>query len=449
MANNVIDAINMVVPMNPIIASFKDYTVTFTPDANSTLGSLHADFMAKFNLGPYEFSYISLNSISGEIVLGTVGNSYYKLLSDYAYEDNSYKFTIHDTGDTSIFTKDILTDIKSKYIRYLQEIDDEKMAIQLNAEMMQNNYSNSDYVDYNNIINNPPYGYDTIVNSTLLREYIAQSSRIQDSIYNSYINSNINNANNTDIVNNASNANDANTANNANTETKSDNPIGSNQPDSSLEERIMHILLSEMRYIMGGNSHDNINNEANNNSINDENVNSNVALEHKNNNELKNNQTLRDIMDEVTRQHYSTPTSRNPPPIRNRHSMRNRDITDDVLERTNSMRTGRRDAINMERNNRSNIRRRLFGENGYEDVKIVLSENEYNSLTHCSFSESTHCADNENCTICLEKFMPSDDILQTTCNHVFHNNCGKQWFTHNSTKCPICRVKIGEGTPML
>ncbi|XP_037898631.1 E3 ubiquitin-protein ligase TRAIP-like, partial [Glossina fuscipes] len=49
-------------------------------------------------------------------------------------------------------------------------------------------------------------------------------------------------------------------------------------------------------------------------------------------------------------------------------------------------------------------------------------------------------ASNILCVICTENFEASDTIYNTSCGHVFHENCIKHW-RGRSTECPVCRAR--------
>ncbi|EPY50649.1 ubiquitin-protein ligase E3 [Schizosaccharomyces cryophilus OY26] len=45
------------------------------------------------------------------------------------------------------------------------------------------------------------------------------------------------------------------------------------------------------------------------------------------------------------------------------------------------------------------------------------------------------------CTICMENFKETDQVIQLPCSHFFHENCVKPWLRVNGT-CAICRAPI-------
>jgi hypothetical protein len=84
-----------------------------------------------------------------------------------------------------------------------------------------------------------------------------------------------------------------------------------------------------------------------------------------------------------------------------------------------------------------------------EDIKVVLTRDEYRRLKHQKFEDYELKEENDTCTICLEKFETEDEIVQAKCKHIFHTKCGRQWFLKNSTKCPNCRVQTAKGKAVL
>jgi hypothetical protein len=80
----------------------------------------------------------------------------------------------------------------------------------------------------------------------------------------------------------------------------------------------------------------------------------------------------------------------------------------------------------------------------YDDVKIVLTEEQFNNLKHDSY-KNLCCNELKECPICIQEFDLEDDSTIIKCNHIFHSNCIKIWLCEESNKCPICRVDIDKG----
>jgi len=75
-----------------------------------------------------------------------------------------------------------------------------------------------------------------------------------------------------------------------------------------------------------------------------------------------------------------------------------------------------------------------------EDVKITISDEDFKRLNTIILDESV--LKNSQCSICLENMLLSDKLIILKCNHIYHNNCLKQWVTNNSSKCCVCRFDI-------
>ena len=49
------------------------------------------------------------------------------------------------------------------------------------------------------------------------------------------------------------------------------------------------------------------------------------------------------------------------------------------------------------------------------------------------------------CSICLEKYVKNEKIIELSCKHTFHEKCIKEWMDTNNISnntCPICRENI-------
>ena len=82
-----------------------------------------------------------------------------------------------------------------------------------------------------------------------------------------------------------------------------------------------------------------------------------------------------------------------------------------------------------------------------EDVKIVINEEEFEDKLQHSLFQNLNNQTNTDCTICTETFQPTDHVILTHCNHIFHRDCIKPWLCNESTKCPSCRNEIIKGHP--
>jgi hypothetical protein len=78
---------------------------------------------------------------------------------------------------------------------------------------------------------------------------------------------------------------------------------------------------------------------------------------------------------------------------------------------------------------------------------------DHNGYKHCDkctcciiplYIESHKCTTNilnDICSICLEPLKNNGLIMQTKCNHVFHNKCYKI-LINNTDKCPLCKTSL-------
>uniref|UniRef100_A0A6C0DZI0 RING-type domain-containing protein n=1 Tax=viral metagenome TaxID=1070528 RepID=A0A6C0DZI0_9ZZZZ len=79
--------------------------------------------------------------------------------------------------------------------------------------------------------------------------------------------------------------------------------------------------------------------------------------------------------------------------------------------------------------------------NNYEDVKVVLTEEQFNGLDElkCLSGVSDQSS---TCSICMSDFDEDTEFLgliSLPCKHIFHKNCIKHWLCKESVKCPVCR----------
>ena len=76
-----------------------------------------------------------------------------------------------------------------------------------------------------------------------------------------------------------------------------------------------------------------------------------------------------------------------------------------------------------------------------EDVKVTLSDKEFSELEGVRIDESNIANFTDNCTICLEKFGCTQDVVILKCKHYFHVDCIRSWLTRESLKCCTCRMR--------
>lgn len=87
-----------------------------------------------------------------------------------------------------------------------------------------------------------------------------------------------------------------------------------------------------------------------------------------------------------------------------------------------------------------------FTINQLEDVKIIISEEDYNikylkrekNVTNRNIGKLRV----EKCTICLDNFELKQKFIKTDCCHYFHKDCFRELLIDFSIKCPICRTDL-------
>ena len=86
-------------------------------------------------------------------------------------------------------------------------------------------------------------------------------------------------------------------------------------------------------------------------------------------------------------------------------------------------------------------------------MKPIHSRNllEIKNLLKCKFKQVKDIGSigNTKCTVCLSEIEDEDEVYRLPCSHLFHTDCIKPWITEVSNKCPICRVEIAKGKPLI
>jgi hypothetical protein len=79
-----------------------------------------------------------------------------------------------------------------------------------------------------------------------------------------------------------------------------------------------------------------------------------------------------------------------------------------------------------------------------EDVKIILSEEDFNNLSIIKYDD---LKDHLDCGICLTEYEKEDEIIKLECSHCYHKDCIKQQLCQYSSKCPTCKMDVKGGKP--
>jgi hypothetical protein len=74
-----------------------------------------------------------------------------------------------------------------------------------------------------------------------------------------------------------------------------------------------------------------------------------------------------------------------------------------------------------------------------EDVKITLPIEDFNKYPVHKANQNEH---NDECYICLDKYIENEELTTLPCNHVFHKHCIQTWLCKEHITCPVCRVDI-------
>lgn len=57
------------------------------------------------------------------------------------------------------------------------------------------------------------------------------------------------------------------------------------------------------------------------------------------------------------------------------------------------------------------------------------------------YDSQIHDIENNECSICADKYKNNDEIAILKCDHLFHKNCLEEWSIRNPI-CPLCRCDI-------
>ena len=75
-----------------------------------------------------------------------------------------------------------------------------------------------------------------------------------------------------------------------------------------------------------------------------------------------------------------------------------------------------------------------------QDVILTVDNTDLNKLNKIILKENL----NIDCSICLDKLIINDEIIELNCSHKFHTKCIFKYFSEYNNKCPICRVECGK-----
>lgn len=150
------------------------------------------------------------------------------------------------------------------------------------------------------------------------------------------------------------------------------------------------------------------------------------------------NQQRQESDDVASSTRYNTPNTQRPIVQQNYNSLLEDNewistVTENLMS---SFRNGMMNIIdNLENDLNLN-----FDFEDFEDVKVTLTESQFNNAVHTTINIS----DDDTCNICLDMLNNKEDNgipVSLKCNHAFHNNCIKEWLIKKSIKCPMCRYE--------
>ncbi len=86
-----------------------------------------------------------------------------------------------------------------------------------------------------------------------------------------------------------------------------------------------------------------------------------------------------------------------------------------------------------------------FEQPDLEDVKVTLSEEEFNKLPTLDVTdENKESFGEKECNICIEGYEVGTCVTKLPCGHVFHKDCIQNWLCSEKVNCPVCRKDTRE-----
>lgn len=72
------------------------------------------------------------------------------------------------------------------------------------------------------------------------------------------------------------------------------------------------------------------------------------------------------------------------------------------------------------------------------------SDTNINDFDETELQQNRFCQLSDECTICLDEFIPGVRCRQLPCEHVFHSTCIARWLIERSATCPLCKLDLYE-----
>lgn len=86
----------------------------------------------------------------------------------------------------------------------------------------------------------------------------------------------------------------------------------------------------------------------------------------------------------------------------------------------------------------------LFRNNmDFEDVAVTCDQDTFDKLTNMTVDESNRF-DGKECNICLNTYSIGEHVTTLPCEHMFHQDCVKEWLCNRKKTCPVCRSDVME-----
>ena len=101
---------------------------------------------------------------------------------------------------------------------------------------------------------------------------------------------------------------------------------------------------------------------------------------------------------------------------------------------------------------RDEINRELLSVDIINDVRIVAKDSDIEKLEKKLYKEikdKREYPDLDRCHITLNEFNDESELIVLPCKHYFEKESIIKWLKENSVKCPICRLEVCQGSPLL
>mgnify|MGYP006130932169 CR=1 FL=1 len=414
----------------------------------TTYGLIQESILKSINLFIYTIENIQIVLLDG--IKKIIGDKDCLFKDSFSFDKNTIKkFLVlkrfrDENGNV------LPNELTSKYTSYIQLVEDEKIAAEMQYDYTYRRYNGMDprtshvsqYGQMSNLISRiirqpmppvapmlPVASMPPVAPSQNIEELVSSngSEIVEDGIADILTNDNSTNTQNTtpystNQVNNFYNNFNINNTNSINNRTR---------------ESLYDLVFSTMVNDLNDNSVNEINLDVNYSN------NSTVPSEHDDEYDPESNSTDQEQppISPISMQNTSSVTTNfTPPPRSSAPVFNNMPISSLTAE----------NLLNVIENM---ITQRVPVQQNLVDVKIVCTDEEFNNLTVMKYSDLKKLNSNkvelvDTCPITLEDFTDDSDIIVLPCNHCIGISGGKKWLKEVSNKCPICRKKCSTGHPI-